>query len=728
MKASEVLRRYKEGERDFCRVNLRGQSFKGQNLSGADFSYADIRSTNFSCAKLQGANFTGAKAGLQKRWALILLMLSWFLSVISFFLFLHNESLIMYTVNLSASPENKVTGWVALIVTIIVYIVIINQGIEASLVFVIVIAIVGAGARVFVGVIAFAGATAFAKVELVKLVVGSGAFGAFAGVVTIIEVFVGTVAFAGAATVAGAKAGLKAGAFAGSVTITVAGIVAGAIVVILAIVGAIISSLIAYQAIKENDKYTLVRNFAVAFAAIGGTSFRAADLTDANFTSAQLKSTDLRGAKLIRTCFNKTKLLNRVRPGTSYLQHPQICKLLSTRQGQDKNFDRLDLRGINLKAALLTDVSFIGADLSEACLQDADLSRAQLVQTQLDRTDFTGAILTGAYIEDWGITNETRFHEVRCEYVHMRFPTTENPDPWRKPNNKEEVFADGEFSDFIKPLVDTLDLYHNSSIDPRAIAISFKELAENNPDAELEIVAMEKRGKDKFLLRAKTAPLADKSQLSAEYFEIYNQVKALAEKEVQTLMAEKDNRIRSLENFVNTALKSPSSYSNTQIEEVSNMNNNPGGLSVGGNVGGNVNNVQGDNNRAVQGDNNQGVLGDNNQVTQQNQVDLDADTPLTKEDVVKLLAKLEALVKTAELSAETKEEVVEDLSAAKKATDKEDPKKNIALANLESVAQTLEKTSKTVDAGQKLWNKAKPIITKIAGWLGAAASSYLLKL
>ena len=52
------------------------------------------------------------------------------------------------------------------------------------------------------------------------------------------------------------------------------------------------------------------------------------------------------------------------------------------------------------------------------------------------------------------------------------------------------------------------------------IAVSFKELAENNPDAELEIVAMERRGKDKFLLRAKTAQDADKSQLSAEYFEI----------------------------------------------------------------------------------------------------------------------------------------------------------------------------------------------------------------
>jgi hypothetical protein len=76
----------------------------------------------------------------------------------------------------------------------------------------------------------------------------------------------------------------------------------------------------------------------------------------------------------------------------------------------------------------------------------------------------------------------------------MRLPTKLNPDPLRKPDNREEVFKDGDFADFIQPIVDTLDLYHNQGVDPRAIAIAFKQLAENNPEADLRIVGMEVRG------------------------------------------------------------------------------------------------------------------------------------------------------------------------------------------------------------------------------------------
>ena len=124
-------------------------------------------------------------------------------------------------------------------------------------------------------------------------------------------------------------------------------------------------------------------------------------------------------------------------------------------------------------------------------------------------------------------------------------------------------------ADFIKPIQDTLDLYHNQDIDPRVLAIAWKQLAENNPDGELEIVAMENRGEDKLLLRIKTNPEADKSKLSAEYFYIYNDLKALTQEELEKLLTEKDEPIQALEIMVNTALKRPSFYTEKYQGDIS---------------------------------------------------------------------------------------------------------------------------------------------------------------
>lgn len=120
-----------------------------------------------------------------------------------------------------------------------------------------------------------------------------------------------------------------------------------------------------WRSLKEDPKHALIRDIAIAFAAFKGTSFRRADLTDADFTSATLKSTDFRKAILTRTCFHKTKELDRVRPGSTYLKIAEIRQVLITGLGQDKKFNYQDLRGINLEGANLANASFLGANLKE---------------------------------------------------------------------------------------------------------------------------------------------------------------------------------------------------------------------------------------------------------------------------------------------------------------------------------------------------------------------------
>jgi uncharacterized protein YjbI with pentapeptide repeats len=473
MKADEVLKRYADGRRDFSGENLRGQSFKEEDLSGANFSEADIRGANFTNATLRNVNFSKAKAGMQRRWAIGLVIASWLLSGLSVIFSEVSDHFLTWLFERNSTEKSILVGS-ALIVGVILLLMMRKSFVAVAIAIAVYVALLG----VFVVAVVVAGTGARVIAD------------ADNGAIAIVSACVSAVTVAVAFVVAIAGAGVVPFVVAIAFSVAVAGVRNDIIAV----------SIVLTCAFIVWEEYTFIRGIAIALAGKCGTSFRNADLTEAYFTSATLKSTDFRNATLTCTRWHQAKKLDSIRPGTTYLQTAKVRQLLITGQGQAQNFDRQTLRGVNLQGANLADASFIGADLSEANLQDADLSRAKLVQTQLDEADLTGATLTGAYIEDWGITNHTKLHRVRCEYVFMREPTKEDPNPRRKPDNWKENFSDGDFADFIKPIVDTLDLYHNQDVDPRAIAISFKQLAEKHPEAELEIVAMELLGGDKFLL------------------------------------------------------------------------------------------------------------------------------------------------------------------------------------------------------------------------------------
>ena len=576
MKASEVLRRYQEGEKNFRGANLRGKSFKGKDLSGADLSEADIRSTNFTDANLKNTNFTGAKCGLQRRWAIFLTILSWLVAGILGFISIPVAANFLSRFDNFSNFNGPILNLVSLIVVITLSTIISRQEIRM------------ASAILVIGVVSTATGIGLIPVGIAAIIVGFIAPAISAAVAGVIAGFIALLS-----SVAGVIVGIaEVLEELGLETITVAGV--GALVVKGVYDG--------WHEIKGQERDTWIHPLVVAFSAIGGTSFYGANLTDAIFTRAKLKSTDFRLANITRVRWDKALMLNRAFSGDTYLQYAKVRQWLIG-EGKDKNLDRLNLRGVNFQGNKnLTDASFIGADLSEANLQDADLSRAKLVQTQLDKTDFTGATLTGAFIEDWGITTHTKLEGVNCECVYMRLPTKENPNPRRKPDNENDKFDGDDFADFIKPIKDTLDLYHNQGVDPRAIAISWKKLVENNPEANLQFAAMEVKGKNNLLLRFKTALEADLSSLNAEYFDIYNHFKALADEESKKLIAEKDDRIQQLEKFVMTGLKSPkfqkigkikmsNDYSRTQNISNSTIDNSGAGAFNLGDISGTVANT-----------------------------------------------------------------------------------------------------------------------------------------
>ncbi|ABW26297.1 pentapeptide repeat-containing protein [Acaryochloris marina] len=588
MKAEELLSRYRQGERNFAGANLRGQSFKGQVLSEVDFSRVDIRGTNFSDATLVRATFHEAKAGLQKRWVVISAFLAWLFSVCASFLLAFSGYVITQIFE-AGNLSNNTLGWVTLVVQFVCYILILRKGI--SIVFARVITFGFAVTFIFGIVLALAFPTigtnqGVAVIAGVFAGVGAGSYavflaGVFAGAWAVAQVIGAGIALVIAVIIS------ILGAGAGAIN-SETGTIAARVSVGISIACVLASAYIGWQSLKGDLKYTLIKSAAIAFATWGGTSFRGADLTNADFNQACLDSTDFREATITRTSWLHTRLLERIRPGDSFLSNPKICTLVQTGEGKDIDLTHLNLRGINLANAQLENACFRAADLSESSLADANLTRANLVQTQLSQTDLSGATLTGATIEDWGITGNTNLQGVHCEYVYMRWVREGAPDPnpRRKPDNYEETFADGEFSDFIKPIVDTLDLYHNQNVDPHTIAIAFKQFVENNPDAEIQIASIEAKGAGNLLLRTKTASTADHSKLNKEYFETLNYTKTLSPG-ARMLLAAKEREINRLSTMFNNFMESA-------MDRINTVNINAGGDISGiinfGEIAGDLNN------------------------------------------------------------------------------------------------------------------------------------------
>ncbi len=226
-----------------------------------------------------------------------------------------------------------------------------------------------------------------------------------------------------------------------------------------------------------------------------------------------------------------------------YLNTAALRTLAIHRDGRGQTYDGLNLSGLNLVVAQVQGASFVSANLNDVNLQAVDLREAVLKQTQLDGANLSTANLNGATIEDWGITVKTQLDDIRYTHVYMWAAGAGITNHLCKPDNENEVyevFAEGEFAEFIRPLTDTLDLYHSQGVDPRVMSAAIKHMSERYPEAGPQIVAMERRGQYGFNVRVQVTTEADKSALSADYFAKYKQFKALAEAEKQTLIARLD--------------------------------------------------------------------------------------------------------------------------------------------------------------------------------------------
>jgi uncharacterized protein YjbI with pentapeptide repeats len=716
----------------FHNANLRGFNFKGQDLTEADFTGADIRGANFTNAVLVGANFHNAKTGLSKNWIVVLSLAIFFLTFLPGLISGYGACLIANLIGDGKTGETLIFSIVFFIILIANLTVIYWRGIGATLA--ILAETIGGG---LIAAIPF-----FPSGEKGELLALGAQFTTLALAGTISGIANMSIA------VAIARSLMWRGALIFTSITALLGIIFGVILGGANYTSYIVSSLIAItviasgtyvgsQAIQGNRKYTLIQSIAIAAISQGGTKFRRANLTDANFTAATLKSADFRQANLTRTNWYLAKQLDQSRCDRTYLEDPQIRQLAITKDGQGKHFEHLDLSGLNLKEANLKDAFFIGADLSETTLENANLTGARLVKTQLYQANLSGTRLTGAYIENWGISTNTNLDNIKCDYIFMQLPTAADPDPCRKPDNKKENFKEGDFADFIAPIIKTLDLYHTQNldlrevgikfktldlfhyegIDPSAAAIALKQLIEQHPEAELEVIALEGRGNEKIRLQAKVTGDTNRSELNAEYFAKYQQIKSLPYSDMQSLLTgieEKDERIRGLEKLLENAISQPKFYVETYQNqgEFIMAQENKGNVNISG-VQGNISGIAAaGENQTMTGVAIGAISGSVTNTISQLPASSDPNTPGIKELLTQLQAAIEA---ESALPDEDKAEALEQVKTLAEAGQK--PEDNLLQKAAKTSIKILKGTIASLPHATKLVESCSKLIPAIASLL-----------
>lgn len=691
------------------------RSFEGKNLRGKDFSHKNIKGFSFKSANLSEANFKHAKAGIPSFCLLFIIIFISFSSLFSGLIIGFSTSLpsvIFSQIDSSIYKEiSALTFFNSFLFILLIYLYVL-RGLNKYI--------------LYLSMAVFLSASFIAY--LFKSNIGVDALiQLFVIAITFSSIILGTIVQTIFLTVLNKKIAIILFNFFGIIGL-LSGINEGSgnmhysisllLTLILSYVLIVISTYISLKSIGGTIKYKLFKEISINFCSLFGTSFYGSILSNADFTDSFLPNCDFRKSTIKKTCWFNTKKLSIARIEDTYLENNKIRSLVTTKCGSGINYDYLEMRDLHLDNAYLVNSSFIGSDLSNSTLINCDLSRSKLVKTRLYDVDFNQANLTGCCIQDWSVSIHTNFNNVSCDYIFMRLQTKDNPDPWRKPDSWKENFGDGDFTDFITPIVKalnfyqmedadstdsknllkTIDLIHHNNIDPSAITVALKEISEKYPHAQLELVSLEGIKENKIRIKATIDNYIDQSEISEEYFKIYKKIIGMPDNNIQTLISkleERDKHIKRLEDMVNFAIFSNRFYFETNYNMGDAMTkNNSVNIKAGGDV---VNSTE-----MISGLVNLGkVTGDVSQTIQQLPQDSE-NLMAIKENLLRLQ---ELVVSTKIISEEDKIEALEQLkviASSDKNKTKDHKKLNTALKILKGTTTGISETNKFVSQFLKL--------------------------
>jgi uncharacterized protein YjbI with pentapeptide repeats/uncharacterized protein (DUF697 family) len=395
---------------DFSAQQLRGHDFRGQNLAGAKFVRADLRGADFREANLAGADFSSAQLGIPPLRQGLLLALTLTAGTItalglSYGLtrvlgYLGQPEQMAQTLGLQPVLLLGLLGFL-LLLTLHQGVGRLNQWLLRILVILVILISMILGNYPAWGLglamicLALSLSAGLAQTTAIALALTEQVQGQLASCA------VGGVMLAAASSLT--FSAVPTPGLAASITL-------GAIA---------LGAYLGWQLSAPLQRP--LQRIVVAIGATGGAQFARADLMLANFTQAQLKGTDLRRARLMRTQFQNSQDLDKAWFSRTAIQrHPEVRSLLVSAQGGRQSLREVNLSGASLGGANLHGADLRDADLTQANLAGANLEEADLTRANLLGADLSGARLSGACIMDWNIDATTQLGGVDCRYLYRR--------------------------------------------------------------------------------------------------------------------------------------------------------------------------------------------------------------------------------------------------------------------------------------------------------------------
>jgi uncharacterized protein YjbI with pentapeptide repeats len=565
------------------RKNYQGRSFKNQDLTNQDFSYADIRGADFTGANLTGAKFNYALAGLTKSQIIIISIVTTILFITAgIAAFVAVQTPFKFIFPKSSEPDYFNVAILIFIgfVDIGLLIITIRQGIAETIKYLFylvslliltipIIASLGISEKKLNNIFRFFGISEapnwiFWLSGELKIFRGSniiesvnywfndnGDVNPIVGIiitlmVSIVAIFVliFTLSLAVAFAEIIAEKWLVNRAVLGILVILARGFIVSTssrpqmlIITCTAFCFTLIliAQHLAKKILSEDENNLFILRLAIGIGTIGGTCFKSANLTDADFSHAILKSTNFRFANATRTFWRQSKYLKFARVENTILVDIKVRELLITGDGKYKEYIGASLRGANLISADLSNANLKLADLGEATLQAACLNNVNLREALAIGTNFTTAQMSGTCLEGWNIDHTTILDNVESKYIYLlEEAKPETDDKERRPSSG--YFQAGDFTKLFKEVLDTVDLIFRNGVEFKAFMSSFKKVKVENGGVQIEIKSMENKGDGVVVVKIDVPPETNKEKIHREFMQFYDEnVKVLDKKYHQKL-------------------------------------------------------------------------------------------------------------------------------------------------------------------------------------------------